>query len=80
MSRRIILLTEGLTNPHNGKTARNLIYYKPEEVIAIFDRGEAGKTSGELLGVCNIPVVDTLDIRDEYGERANTLVIGIATA
>lgn len=80
MSRKIILLTEGLTNPHNGKTARNLIYYKPEEVIAIFDRGEAGKTSGELLGVGNIPVVDTLDIRDEYGERANTLLIGVATA
>lgn len=75
MPRKIILLTEGLTNPHNGKTARNLIYYKPEEVLCIFDRALAGKTSAELLGVGNVPVVSSF-----HGfPQADTLLIGVAT-
>jgi len=75
MQRRIIILTEGLTNPHHGKTARNLIYYKPEEVLAIFDRTQAGKNSLELLGAGCVPVIDSLDLYPE----ADTLVIGVAT-
>ncbi|MGE5401382.1 MAG: DUF1611 domain-containing protein [Ignavibacteriales bacterium] len=75
MARKIIILTEGLTNPHSGKTARNLIYYKPEEVIAIFDRTQAGKSSMELLGVGNVPVTGSFaDIRG-----GDTLLIGVAT-
>ncbi|MDP4193125.1 MAG: DUF1611 domain-containing protein [Bacteroidota bacterium] len=75
MHRRIVILSEGFTNPHHGKTARNLIYYKPEEVVAIFDRTQAGKTSIELLGVGDIPVVGSFDeINDP-----DTLLIGVAT-
>ncbi|MCX8011349.1 MAG: DUF1611 domain-containing protein [Ignavibacteria bacterium] len=73
--RRMIILTEGYTNPHVAKTARNLIYYKPEEVLAIFDRENAGKNSDELLGVGNVPIIDSLDKCNE----ANTLLIGVAT-
>lgn len=75
MSRKIILLTEGLTNPHQGKTARNLIYYKTEEVLAIFDRTQQGKCSGELLDVGSIPVTGNLGNFPD----ANTLLIGVAT-
>lgn len=75
MSRRIIILTEGLSNPHQGKTARNLIYYKPEEVLAVFDRTQPGKCSGELLGVGSVPVTGSLANFPD----ANTLLIGVAT-
>jgi uncharacterized NAD-dependent epimerase/dehydratase family protein len=75
MHRRIVILSEGFTNPHHGKTARNLIYYKPEEVIAIFDRTQAGKTSNELLGVGDIPVVGSFDGIN----NPDTLLVGVAT-
>ncbi|MGE5682666.1 MAG: DUF1611 domain-containing protein [Bacillota bacterium] len=75
MKRKIVILTEGLTNPHHGKTARNLIYYKPEEVAAVFDRTQAGKSSSDLLGVGNIPVVGSFDGLGNI----NTLLIGVAT-
>lgn len=74
--RKMIILTEGLTNTHNAKTAINLIYYKPEEVLAIFDRGKKGESVKELLGVeTSIPIIDNLGAFPE----ANTLLLGVAT-
>jgi uncharacterized NAD-dependent epimerase/dehydratase family protein len=73
--RRIVILTDGHTNPITAKTASCVVRYKPEEVVALFDTTQAGRTSQELLGVGgNIPVVGRLaDAAD-----ANTLMIGIA--
>jgi uncharacterized NAD-dependent epimerase/dehydratase family protein len=73
--RRIVILTDGRTNPVNAKTASCVIRYKPEEVVALLDTTQPGKTSQELLGVGGaIPVVANL--ADAPG--ANTLLIGIA--
>ncbi len=74
MSRRIIILTEGHTEPHAGKTAACIIRYKGEEVLALLDATQVGKTSGDLLGVGKVPVVGKLDDAPE----ANTLLLGIA--
>ena len=49
--RRIVILTDGRTNPVNAKTAACVVRYKPEEVVALLDTTQAGKTAGELLGV-----------------------------
>ena len=74
MMRKIVSLTEGYSNPQSAKTARNLIYYCPGEVVALFDRQNVGKTSFELLGVGNVPVIGSLDeIKD-----ANTLIMSVA--
>ena len=73
--RRLVILTEGHTEPVTGKTATCVIRYRPEEVVALLDSIQAGKTSQELLGVGGaIPVVATLD----EAKGANTLMIGIA--
>lgn len=72
--RKILLLTEGFSNPHAGKTARNLLYYKPEEILAVFDRQNAGKRSGELFGAGDVPVISSFD----NARDANTLAIGVA--
>jgi uncharacterized NAD-dependent epimerase/dehydratase family protein len=73
--RRIVILTDGRTNPVNAKTASCVIRYKPEDVVALLDTTQPGKTSQELLGVGGtIPVVANLS--DAPG--ANTLLIGIA--
>ncbi len=74
MSRKIIALTEGYSNPQTAKTARNLIYYCSGEVVALFDRFNVGKTSLDLLGVGDVPVIGSLnDIKD-----ASTLIMSVA--
>jgi uncharacterized NAD-dependent epimerase/dehydratase family protein len=72
--RRIIILTQGHTEPHAGKTAACIIRYKGEEVVALLDGTQVGKTSGDLLGVGRVPVVGKLD----NAPNANTLLLGIA--
>lgn len=75
--RRIVILTEGRTIPTSAKTASCVIRYKPNEVVALLDSTQAGRTSGELLGVGgSIPVVAKL----ADAPPANTLLIGIAPA
>src|SRR3954465_4397186 len=73
--RRIVILTDGRTNPVNAKTASCVVRYKPKEVVALLDTTQPGRTAGELLGVGgSIPVVANLS--DAPG--ANILLIGIA--
>ncbi len=73
--RRLVILTEGRTEPVTAKTAACVIRYGNDEVVALLDSTQAGKTSQELLGIGgSIPVVAKL--ADAPG--ANTLVIGIA--
>ncbi len=72
--RKIIILTEGHSEPHAGKTAASVIRYRGHEVVAMLDGTQAGRTSGELLGAGNVPVVARLDDAPD----ANTLLLGIA--
>lgn len=74
MARRIIILTEGHTEPHAGKTAASVIRYRGQDVAALLDSTQAGKTSGELLGAGSVPIVGRLDDVPD----ANTLLLGIA--
>lgn len=74
MTRRLVIITEGQTNPIIAKTAACLIRYRPEEVVALLDSTQRGRTSGELLGVGSTPIVGSLDEVPD----ANTLLIGIA--
>jgi uncharacterized NAD-dependent epimerase/dehydratase family protein len=75
MPRKIIILTEGHTEPHAGKTAANVIRYRRPEVVALLDATQQGKSSQELLGVGgDLPIVGHLD----DAPRADTLLLGIA--
>jgi len=75
MPQKIVILTEGHTEPHAGKTASCVIRYRTSDVVALLDSTQAGRTSQELLGTGgNIPVVAKLsDVKE-----ADTLLIGIA--
>ncbi len=73
--RRIVILTDGRTTPTSAKTASCVLRYKPDEVVALLDTTQPGRTAGELLGVGgSIPVVANLT----DAPPANTLLIGIA--
>lgn len=75
MPQKIVILTEGGTNPHTGKTAASVVRYRGDEVIALLDSQQAGKTSGELLGVGGeTPIVAS--VANVPG--ATTLLLGTA--
>lgn len=74
---RIVILTEGKTDPLTAKTANVLLRYRADDVVALLDSTQVGKTAGELLGVGgDTPVVGSLD----DVEKPDTLLIGVATA
>ena len=73
--RRLIILTEGHTEPVTGKTATCVVRYRPEQVVALLDSTQAGRTTQELLSVGgDIPIVASLD----DAPLANALMLGIA--
>ncbi|NLE39513.1 MAG: DUF1611 domain-containing protein [Pirellulaceae bacterium] len=77
MARRMVILTEGYTLARAAKTAVCALRYRPEQVLAVFDREHAGRTCREILGVGGeLPVVDSLDAVED----ANTLLLGTAPA
>ncbi len=74
-SQRLIILTEGHTEPTTAKTASCVVRYRGQDVVALLDSTQAGRTAHDLLGVGHAtPIVATLDDAPE----ANTLMIGIA--
>jgi uncharacterized NAD-dependent epimerase/dehydratase family protein len=75
MNRKMLILTEGHTNPHTAKTASCLIRYCRDEVIGLLDSTQRGKTTHDLLGVGgDMPVLASLD----EAPGAKTLLLGIA--
>lgn len=75
MARTIVILTEGHTNPHTAKTASCMIRYRPDEVVAVLDGTQRGRTTGEVLGVGGaLPIVGSL----AEAPPADTLLLGIA--
>jgi uncharacterized NAD-dependent epimerase/dehydratase family protein len=72
--RRILLLTEGHTSVYYAKTAYSVLRYCQDEVLALLDATQAGKTADELLGVGgNTPVIASITEQP----KADTLMIGI---
>jgi uncharacterized NAD-dependent epimerase/dehydratase family protein len=73
--RRIVVLTEGHSDPVTGKTASCVLRYRGDEVVAVLDSTRAGGTADDLFGVGGgIPVVASL----AAAGPADDLVIGIA--
>lgn len=74
-NRRFVILTEDYTSdPVRAKTAACVLRYCPDEVVALLDRSQQGRTSGELLGVGDAPIIGRL----ADAPSANALLIGIA--
>ena len=74
---RIVILTEGNSRPLDAKTACGVLRYRGDEVVALIDSTQAGKTTEEVLGIGgDTPIVAAI----EDVENADTLLIGIAPA
>jgi uncharacterized NAD-dependent epimerase/dehydratase family protein len=71
----MVIITDGHNDPDTAKTAVCLLRYCSEEIVAVLDRGSAGKTCAEVFGVGgSIAVVGSL--AEAVG--ANMFVVGIA--
>jgi uncharacterized NAD-dependent epimerase/dehydratase family protein len=71
--RRLLILAEGYSqDPHYGKTARGVMRYRPEQIVAILDSEHAGET---LQG---FPVVGTVEEALQLGPT--TALVGVVTA
>ncbi len=77
--RRIVIITEGNTDPTPAKTAVGVIRYRTGEVVALIDSTQAGRDTGELLGVGNgIPIMASLT--ETFRLQPDMLLIGTAWA
>lgn len=78
-TRRMVVLTEGNTEPTAGKTASALLRYRSSEVVALIDSTQAGKNLMELMGAGGgIPIVASLT--EALPLQPDSLVIGITPA
>lgn len=74
---RIAILAEGTLEYHHGKTATSLLRYKPDDVVAVIDSENSGRTTGQVLDLGgNIPIV--ADIGAALQLHPDALLIGIA--
>ncbi|MDH3252059.1 MAG: DUF1611 domain-containing protein [Ignavibacteria bacterium] len=77
--RRMLILAEGKFSPMMSKTANGAIAYLHDEVAAVVDSTQEGKTAQQVLGYGGeIPVVRSVE--DGLRYRPDSLLIGIAPA
>lgn len=71
-ARRLLILAEGFSaDPHYGKTARGVIRYRREDVVAILDSQRVGQSYE------GIPIVGTVEAALAYAPA--TALVGVAT-
>ena len=77
MKRRIVILAEKKFGPLTSKMANSTVRYLNDEVVAVIDSANSGKTVEAVLGFGGeIPVYGTLD--ESFRHNPNTLLIGIS--
>jgi uncharacterized NAD-dependent epimerase/dehydratase family protein len=70
--RRLLILAEGHSaDPHFGKTARGVLRYRRDQVVAVVDSGRARATED------GVPIVGTVE--DGLGFEPTTALVGVAT-
>jgi uncharacterized NAD-dependent epimerase/dehydratase family protein len=70
--RRLLILAEGHSaDPHYGKTARGVLRYRSEQVVAILDSTRAGETQD------GVPIVATVE--EALSLEPTTALVGVAT-
>jgi uncharacterized NAD-dependent epimerase/dehydratase family protein len=70
--RRLLILAEGHSaDPHFGKTARGVLRYRPEQVVAVLDSERAGQLQD------GVPIVGSVD--DALRFEPTTALVGVVT-
>ena len=74
---RFLILADGEFGPLTSKTANSVIRYLPDRIVAVVDRGTAGRTVQQVLGFGgDIPVVGSM--AEGLARKPDQVLIGIA--
>ena len=74
---RFLLLADGDFGPMTSKTANSVIRYRPDQVVAVLDRQQAGKTVQDVLGFGgDTPVVGSMT--EGLARKPTAVLVGIA--
>jgi len=77
--RKIVILSEGATDPTSAKTASGVIRYRQDEVVALIDSTKAGRDASEIFGIGQgIPIVATF--QETLVFQPDLLLVGISPA
>ena len=82
MDGKAVLLTQGMLDTQNAKTAHGLIRSSDRyQVVGVIDNKYAGNDAGQVLDGRhrNIPIYDSVNSLIDSGVSAEFLIIGIAT-
>ena len=82
--RNIVILADGEFAGESSKTARGVLRYGPDPVVAVLDSTLAGRLVGEFMGpdprYADVPIVGSLDEALALPDRPGALLVGIAPA
>ncbi len=74
---RFLILADGDFGPMTSKTANSVIRYRPEQVVAVLDRQQAGRTVQDVLGFGgDTPVVASM--AEGLQRKPTEVLVGIA--
>jgi uncharacterized NAD-dependent epimerase/dehydratase family protein len=80
--RRLVILAEGQFGFHSAKTAVGVMRFGSDQVVAVLDTSNAGRTAGQVLGMVgprwDVPIVATLAEALAFDPTPTALLIGIA--
>lgn len=76
--RRLLILAEGSFGAHSAKTAIGVIRYGTDDVVALLDSANAGRSVSEWLPGYDIPIVGTVADALALPMPPDSLLIGIA--
>lgn len=75
MPPRYVLLVDGQFRIHRAKMAVGVLRYRPEQVVAVLDRQNAGRSVGEVIGLAHpAPIVGS--VAEAAARGANRLMVG----
>ncbi len=74
--KRAVILAEGSFGLFTSKTAIGLVRYRERDISCIIDSTKSGRTSREIIGTGDVPIVSSVETALEFDPDA--LVIGIA--
>lgn len=75
--RHMMLLCEGSLDVYTSKTATGVLIYCPDDVVAVIDRDNAGRTLKDAIGLDrDVPIIST--VTEGIALGGNQLIIGVA--
>lgn len=78
--RRYIIVTDGYLLNRHAKTAHGMLRYTEDEIVAVIDRGHAGKDVADVLPALHRRAPILASVKEALPFGPTSLLVGVATA